>query len=104
MDEDKRSAFTTLFEVLQQYMKICAPFTPFISEYIYLKLQDFTPHQQHKESIHLEHLPIYSARYIDQKLLEEISTVRRIISLGLFIRSKNKIAVKQPLASMQIKL
>ena len=42
MDQDKRSGFNTLFEVLQNYLKICAPFAPFISEHIYLELQKFT--------------------------------------------------------------
>jgi isoleucyl-tRNA synthetase len=56
------------------------------------------------DSIHLKHLPIYSQQYIDKQLLEEIGIVRKIISLGLFIRSKNKIAVKQPLSKMQIRL
>lgn len=105
MDQDKRSAFNTLFEVLQSYMKICAPFAPFVSEYIYLQLQNFSSQGKIEwDSIHLKHLPLYSEKYIDKQLLEEISIVRRIISLGLFIRSKNKMAVKQPLAKMQIRL
>jgi len=41
MDSDKMSAFHTLFEVLETYMKFCAPFAPFLAEYIYLKLQGF---------------------------------------------------------------
>jgi isoleucyl-tRNA synthetase len=105
MDNDKRSAFNTLFEVLQNYMKICASFAPFISEHIYLELQKFTTQgKQEGDSIHLQHLPLFSEKYIDKQLLEEIEVVRKIISLGLFIRSKNKIAVKQPLAKMQIRL
>lgn len=105
MDQDKRSAFNTLFEVVQSYLKICAPFAPFISEYIYLELQKFTSQGKVEgDSIHLKHLPIYSEKYIDKQLLEEIQVVRQVISLGLFIRSKNKIAVKQPLAKMQIRL
>ena len=108
MDKDKRSAFNTLFEVLQSYLKICASFAPFVSEYIYLELQKFVrvPISSYlvPESIHLEHLPLYSQQYVDKQLLEEIEVVRRIISLGLFIRSKNKIAVKQPLAKMEIRL
>ena len=108
MDQDKRSAFNTLFEVLQSYMKICAPFAPFVSEHIYLQLQKFIPVASNSklvtESVHLEHLPLYSEIYIDKQLLEEIGIVRRVISLGLFIRSKNKMAVKQPLAKMQIRL
>ncbi|HBB04487.1 TPA: hypothetical protein DCZ39_06445 [Patescibacteria group bacterium] len=42
MGQDKNSAFNTLFEVLQSYMKICASFAPFVSEHIYLELQKFT--------------------------------------------------------------
>lgn len=109
MDQDKRSAFNTLFEVLQSYIKLCAPFAPFVSEHIYLELQKFQEAGSKEQgtgglSVHLEHLPLYSEKYVDKKLLEEISIVRRVISLGLFIRSKNKIAVKQPLAKMQIRL
>ncbi len=105
MDHDKRSAFNTLFEVLQSYMKICASFAPFVSEHIYLELQKFTTKGKVEgDSIHLKHFPLYSEKYIDKQLLEEISVVRRIISLGLFIRSKNKMAVKQPLSKMQIRL
>lgn len=105
MDQDKSSAFTTLFEVLQNYMHICASFAPFVSEHIYLQLQKFIrENQPRKLSVHLEHLPLYSKKYVDKNLLEEIELVRKIISLGLFIRSKNKIAVKQPLSKMQITL
>ncbi|MCX6825364.1 MAG: class I tRNA ligase family protein [candidate division SR1 bacterium] len=105
MDEDKNSAFNTLFEVVQSYMKLCASFAPFVSEHIYLELQKFTKQGKVEgDSVHLQHFPIYSEQYIDKQLLEEISVVRKIISLGLFIRSKNKIAVKQPLAKMQIRI
>ncbi len=105
MDQDKNSAFNTLFEVLQSYLKICAPFAPFVSEHMYLQLQNFTKQGKTEwDSIHLKHFPLYSEKYIDTQLLEEIGIVRRIISLGLFIRSKNKIAVKQPLAKMEIRL
>ena len=105
MDSDKMSAFHTLFEVLETYMKFCAPFAPFLAEYIYLKLQGFKAVKDESTiSVHLEHLPISSEQYINRTLLDEITAVRRVISLGLFIRSKNKIAVKQPLSSMEVKM
>ena len=105
MDNDKASAYTTLFTVLERYMKICAPFAPFIAEHIYLELQNFRALKSEGTiSVHLEHLPISSEQYVNRELLNEIAQVRRIISLGLFIRSKNKIAVKQPLSKMEIKM
>ena len=41
MDSDKASAYHTLFTVLERFMKLCAPFAPFIAEHIYLELQQF---------------------------------------------------------------
>jgi isoleucyl-tRNA synthetase len=54
--------------------------------------------------VHLKTLPIFAEQYIDKKLLDEISVVRRIISLWLFIRSKNNIKVKQPLSKIELKI
>ena len=103
MDSDKASAYITLFTVLERYMKLCAPFTPFLTEHIYLELQNFKTKKSETDiSVHLEHLPLSSEHYVNRELLDEIAQVRRIISLGLFIRSKNKIAVKQPLSKMEI--
>ena len=36
--------------------------------------------------------------------MDEITTVRKAIKLALVIRSKNKIAVKQPLKSLSISI
>jgi isoleucyl-tRNA synthetase len=118
MNEDKTSAYHTMFEVLENYMKIAAPFTPFITEHIYLELQKFKglsslrkegDHEVVEDlkpatSVHLQHLPLPSIHYVNKDLLSEIETVRRIISLGLFIRSKNRIAVKQPLQKIELKI
>ena len=104
MDQDKIAAYTTLYTVLERYLKLCAPFAPFISEDLFLQLQAFSNKKEKAESIHLEHLPIASIHYINKALLQEIEVVRRIISLGLFIRSKNRVAIKQPLQKMELKI
>ena len=103
MDQDKYSAYATLYTVLLHYLQLCAPFAPFVAEHLYLELKAFTPGQQ-VESIHLTHLPLASHHYVNKALLDEIAKVRRIISLGLFIRSKNKIAIKQPLQKMELQI
>ncbi len=105
MDQDKLSAYHTLFEVLNTFVKISAPFAPFISEHIYLELQKFSNKENIDwDSIHLKHFPTSSDKYIDKKLMWEIELVRKIISLWLFIRSRNNIKIKQPLAKMEIKI
>lgn len=107
MTTDKFSAYSTLFEVLRSYLKIMAPFTPFITEEIWQKLNGFIEWKDtniKSDSLHLKMWPFANEKYIDAQLMEEIATVRKAIKLALFIRSKNKIAVKQPLQSLQLKI
>ena len=106
MTTDKHSAYATLFEVLSTYLQMMAPFTPFITEELWQKLQTFVAGKEGEkaESLHLAYWPFASEKYIDQQLMEEITTVRKAIKLALFIRSKNKIAVKQPLQKLGLKL
>lgn len=106
MTADKYSAYATLFEVLRTYLQMMAPFTPFITEELWQKLQMFIAGKENQkaESIHLSYWPFTCQKYIDPQLMEEITTVRKAIKLALFIRSKNKIAVKQPLQKLSLKL
>lgn len=105
MYADKVSAYSTLYDVLSTFAKIAAPFAPFISEHIYLQLQQFTNKWKIDwDSVHLQYFPILSERYVDPELIQEIALVRKIITLWLFIRSKNNIKIKQPLAKMEVKV
>jgi isoleucyl-tRNA synthetase len=117
MNEDKHAAYATLYRVLRRYLQILAPFTPFITEYLRLALTpfrkggsgeatgDFVDTKGGKQqSIHLSTRPIANDHYINETLIDEIATVRKIIKLALFIRAKNKIAVKQPLQKLEIKI
>lgn len=105
MTADKHSAYSTLFEVLTTYLQMMAPFTPFITEDLRKRLQAFRGEENQKtESIHLSFWPFTNKLYIDRDLMDEITTVRKAIKLALFIRSKNKIAVKQPLKSLSISI
>lgn len=79
-----------------------APFTPFVTEHIWIQLQEFL--DKKSESIHLQSWPFASVHYIDEQLMQEIALVRKAIKLALFIRSKNKIAVKQPLQRLELNI
>lgn len=105
MDVDKVSAYNTFFDVLNTFVRISAPFAPFISEDIYLKLKKYSDIEpQDWDSIHLKYFPVFSEKYVNLDLLQEIDLVRKIVSLWLFIRSKNNIKIKQPLSKMEIKI
>lgn len=92
-DEDKNNAYTTLHYVLVQLAKVMAPFTPFLAEELYQKLTG-------EESVHLIDWPV--AGEINEAVLEEMKLVREYVTLGLGIRAKERLKVRQPLGLVEI--
>ncbi|KKP65328.1 MAG: Isoleucine-tRNA ligase, partial [candidate division WS6 bacterium GW2011_GWE1_34_7] len=90
-------ALNTLHFVLLEIGKLMAPFAPFISESVFLTLSD-----ESKESVHLEDYPVFNKEYLDEKLMEEMDTVRNICSMGLNIRDENRLKVRQPLSKAYV--
>jgi isoleucyl-tRNA synthetase len=96
-DTDKNEAYATLFHVLTEVSKLLAPITPFLAEKIY---RDLTG----GDSVHLEKWPEVDADKIDEALSGEVDVTRKIISLGLAIRAREKTKVRQPLTKATIAL
>ncbi len=104
-DEDKNSAYQTLYTVLLELSKVMAPFTPFIAEIIYRNLS--TPRLREAGlsttiSVHLENFPVADESLIDEKLNDQMSKTRKIVELGLAARAKAGIKVRQPLGEMAV--
>jgi len=93
---DKNFAFQTLYYVLSEYVKLLSPFMPFLAEEIYQNLTG-------KESVHLEDYPVVDEKLINKKVSDEMNFVREVVTLGLAIRAKNSLKVRQPLAKLKIK-
>lgn len=96
-DEDKNMAYSTLFTVLTKLCQIVAPFMPFVSEEIYRNLTK-------EESVHLTSYPVPEKGARDKKLMQEMFVAKTIVSLGLALRARKKIKVRQPLGSVQVAL
>jgi len=96
-DNDKRQAYETLHHVLVELSKLLAPFTPFLAEEMYRNLNG-------GESVHLEDYPVTHDERVDEKLNTQMQEVRDIISEGLQLRAKAGIKVRQPLASLKLKV
>ena len=94
-DGDKLQAYSTLYEVLTKLSQVLAPFSPFITDYIY---KDLTK----EESVHLSDWPKYDEKAINEELNFAMKTTQNIVSLGLSWRSRNKIRVRQPLNYVKI--
>ncbi len=95
--DDKVTAYTTMRTVFEVLSQAIAPITPFISEYIYRHLTG-------KESVHLRDWPkVTTPEVIDQKLLDQMSEVRKIAEMGNAFRKVHNLAVKQALATLTVK-
>jgi isoleucyl-tRNA synthetase len=91
---DKMDALHTLHQALLTISQLLAPFCPFITDSMYLNLGG-EPHG----SVHLTDWP--SVRELtkeEQALIAKNRVMRRIVSLGLTVRSNRKIKVRTPLA------
>ena len=101
-DDDKASAYATLYECLSRLAKLLAPFTPFVAEEIYRNLV-VSLDQSAPDSVHLAGFPEADESLIDKELSEGMRLAMRVSSLGRAARSKAKIRVRQPLAKVLVK-
>ena len=87
-----------LYFVLMTLVKLMAPFTPFLSEYIYQSLKK----KEDIESVHLCDWPYFNSKLINLKLEEKMKITRDIVSLSLAERNKFHIKVRQPLSKLSV--
>ena len=92
---DKASAYETLYHVLTQVSLLAAPMIPFVTEAIYQGLTG-------RESVHLEYAPEFDRLAVDKTLLAQMAGVKELVTLGLALRARKKLRVRQPLASITI--
>jgi len=95
-DNDKNSAYETLYYVLVKLSLLMAPFTPFISEEIYKNLTG-------KDSVHLQDFPEAKKELINEKLIISMDKARKYVEIGLAKRAEAKIRVRQPLSEVKYK-
>ena len=95
-NNDKISAYQTLYECLSSISKLISPIAPFYSEYIYQCINSVTKKEDY-ESVHLSEFPTSDKDLIKLELEKKINQVRNICSLALSIRKKEKLKVRQPL-------
>jgi len=98
-DEDKNTAYATLYHVLIKLIKTLAPLVPFVTEEMYQNLVR-NIHPDSYESVHHTNYPQTDEKVIDEQLIEQMALARRIASLGLSARSSANIKVRQPLSKV----
>lgn len=99
--QDKIAAYQTLFESLLTVAKLAAPIAPFYSDRLYQDLIEDTAVENYA-SVHLSEFPTPDPEAIDTRLEARINKARLIVSLGLSLRKKEQIKVRQPLQKLMI--
>ncbi|WP_323026766.1 isoleucine--tRNA ligase [Gelidibacter japonicus] len=99
--QDKVSAYQTLYTCMLTIAKLGAPIAPFYMDRLYLDLNAVTKKETF-ESVHLSNFPIYDETLIDKELERKMEAAQTISSLVLSLRAKEKIKVRQPLQKIMI--
>ena len=87
------SAFATLYECLTVLTLLMAPFTPFVTDYIWGVLR----RPGAADSVHLASWPVFDASVIDPELSAQMALTRRLVDLGRSARSAASVRTRQPL-------
>ena len=99
--EDKLAAYQTLYVCLETVAKLMAPIAPFYADKLYMDLIATTG-RDHVASVHLADFPVCNEAIIDKELETRMELAQKVSSMGLALRKKINIIVKQPLQKLMI--
>ncbi len=92
---DKFTAYATLYEVLETWLKLAAPIIPFFTEKIYqVFVKKALP--EYPESIHMIEWPRVKRGFIDEEIEREMSVIRELFEATAAARMKVKLKLRQP--------
>jgi isoleucyl-tRNA synthetase len=100
-EQDKISAYQTLYTCMLTVAKLGSPVAPFFMDRLYKDLVSTTSIEKF-DSVHLAEFPKYNADLIDKSLERKMENAQTISSLVLSLRAKEKIKVRQPLQKIMI--
>ena len=99
-EQDKISAYQTLYTCLETISVLASPFAPFFSDRLYQDLTEATKGE--RSSVHLADYPKVQTELIDTHLEKRMSLAQQVSSMILSIRKKENLKVRLPLAKAMI--
>ena len=99
--QDKLAAYQTLYICLETVAKLMAPISPFYADQLYMNLITATG-RDNVVSVHLAKFPVCDESIIDKELESRMEMAQKVSSMGLALRKKINIIVKQPLQKLMI--
>jgi isoleucyl-tRNA synthetase len=98
---DKISAYQTLYQCLEALSSLIAPIAPFFADWLFINLNSVTQKNRFS-SVHLTDFPKYDETLINKPLEDRMQLAQDISSLILSLRKKINIKVRQPLQKVII--
>ncbi|RYG42201.1 hypothetical protein EON68_02135, partial [archaeon] len=106
-----RIALSTLHTVLMDMSRLMAPFTPFLTEFIYQHLRTYMPALAasepaspaavgYAESVHYLEIPNYDESRLDVAMEGAVARMQNVVELGRTARENRKISLKTPVAEV----
>ena len=99
--DDKLAAYQTLYVCLETVAKLMAPIAPFYADKLYMDLVRTTGRDT-VASVHLAQFPVCDDVLVDKELEARMEMAQKVSSMGLALRKKVNIIVKQPLQKLMI--
>lgn len=96
LDTDKLSAYQSLYGCLETVARLMAPLAPFYADKLYRDLVGAG------NSVHMQDYPVADETLIDDELEAQMQKAQKITSMGLSLRKKESIIVRQPLECIMI--
>jgi len=102
MSRDKQMAYETLFRCLHNLAQLISPIAPFFSDRLYCDLNLSVDAQEKSESVHLSYWPKEAIAPIDEHLNDRMAIARKLSSMVLALRKKERLKVRQPLQKIMV--
>lgn len=102
MNDDKLSAYQTLYTCLKTVALLMAPFAPFYADRLYMDLMAPVDGEQGYASVHTAEFPVKDPALIDPQLEQRMNLAQAVTSNVLALRRKVNLKVRQPLQTLLI--
>ncbi|MGH2358316.1 MAG: class I tRNA ligase family protein, partial [Candidatus Limnocylindria bacterium] len=102
LDDDKRAAYATLYEVLTILARLMAPFVPHLADALWGNLVAAVDAGA-PDSVHLADFPLPAGR-ADPGVDAAVALARRIVAVGHRARAASGVRTRQPLRTVRVKV
>jgi isoleucyl-tRNA synthetase len=103
--DDTLHALNTLFEVLYTLVRGLAPFTPFLTDNIYLRLLSHIPENLRGEdsrSVHFLEFPEVREELFDEVVERRVARMQKVIEMARVSRERKSLGLKTPLKCLVV--